>query len=294
MMAAVLVVATTASAWLVGAGESAPDPSAGSRQQAAVPSPPRGSFAVGPASVDPLLLPNLRSLPAEDVGIYPTPTGRELRFAGVLANLGAGPLEVAPNDDPGCPPGQRASTQTIYRDSNRSGRYEQGLDLTPHLRSTGCMLDHPTHQHWHFDASARYVLTDPRWDMVIVERAKVSFCLRDSRRLEASTTTPHTTPQWYDDCERDDIQGISPGWADVYKSELPGQRLELPADLPDGLYCLRIEADPGGLLRESDETDNASVRAIQITGSEVAIAGTGECEPGPAAAALAGRHSSAT
>jgi hypothetical protein len=154
----------------------------------------------------------------------------------------------------------------IYTDRTGDGRFARGEDKARVTTAAGCMLDHPTHKHWHFDAMASYSLARPGSSTPIVSREKVSFCLRDSREMLASTDRPR---RHYGDCGRNKVQGISPGWADVYKWTLPGQVLELPDDLADGQYCLHSAADPLGLLEEADEEDNAAVRSIRLTGNEV-------------------------
>nr|WP_269204748.1 lysyl oxidase family protein [Motilibacter deserti] len=124
------------------------------------------------------------------------------------------------------------------------------------------MLDHPTHDHWHLDAMARYALVDPATGRTVVAADKVSFCLRDNRRVAGATGRPEA--RHYGTCGRTREQGVAVGWADVYGHYLPGQALRLPARLRDGGYCLLLEADPDDLLLETDEDDNAAVLAIRI------------------------------
>jgi hypothetical protein len=68
-----------------------------------------------------------------------------------------------------------------------------------------------------------------------------------------------------------------PGWADVYSADLADQHLELPADLPDGPYCLHNEADPRELLLETDDDDNASVVTVRITATSATLEPTDLC-----------------
>ncbi|PSL05860.1 lysyl oxidase [Haloactinopolyspora alba] len=243
-----------------------------------------GTGATDPAAsrrarrAPPPMLPNLRSLPAEDVQIRPADEGgRELRFAAALANVGTGPLIAVPGDGPGCPTGQRRTSQVIAVDANRNGTYDRGTDPGGKRVEAGCMLDHPTHDHWHFDASASYVLTRPGDAEPIAATDKVSFCLRDSRRLAGERWAGAT--ETYGDCDRDSTQGISVGYADVYDVETDGQSLPLADDLPDGVYCLTLTADPNGLLRETREDDNAAVAAVRITGTQAADAPSTACAP---------------
>ena len=128
------------------------------------------------------------------------------------------------------------------------------------------MLEHPTHDHWHFDAMAGYSLSTPPGDRLSAQR-KVSFCLRDNRRVRGVETL--VAREHFGECTRGGPQGISPGWVDVYRAALDGQWLRVPAGIDGRLACLTLEADPADLLLESDETDNATSIPIRITGTRV-------------------------
>ncbi|HJU98885.1 MAG TPA: lysyl oxidase family protein [Jiangellaceae bacterium] len=215
------------------------------------------------------LLPNLRSLPAENVHLEFVDGQRRMRFASIIANAGLGPAEVVPDGLLPCPPGQRHASQVLYHDVAGNGRYDLATDVVKTTRPGGCMLDHPEHGHWHFDAMARYTLTRPGERSPLVASDKVSFCLRDNR--VTPTASPVRLPQFYGDCSRDRVQGITPGWADVYSADLADQHLDLPADLPDGIYCLHNQADPRELLLEAADDDNASVVTVRITATSAAL-----------------------
>lgn len=222
-----------------------------------------------------LLRPNLQSLPPEDLVIELADGERRLRFTSIIANSGLGPIETDPDGLLPCPEGQRHASQVLYRDANGDGRYERSVDTATLSRPAGCMLDHEGHEHWHFDAAARYALTAPGSDEPVAVAEKVSFCWRDNREVPAEADP--RPGQHYGDCTRDTVQGITPGWADVYPERLDDQHLDLPADLADGVYCLWNEADPLGLLLETDETDNAAVAAVQISGTSVEAAAADLC-----------------
>jgi hypothetical protein len=222
-----------------------------------------------------LLRPNLQSLPPEDVRIEIADGQRRLRFTSVIANTGQGPVETDPDGLLPCPPGQRHASQVLYLDADGDGSFERSTDTTTLSRPAGCMLDHDGHDHWHFDAAARYVLTAAGSEQLVAEAEKVSFCWRDNREVAAEVEP--RPDQHYGDCSHDTVQGITPGWADVYTERLDDQHLDLPADLADGVYCLWNEADPLGLLLERDETDNAAATAIEITGTGVAGAAADGC-----------------
>jgi hypothetical protein len=219
------------------------------------------------------LLPNMDSRKAKGVRIVKNPGApRHLLFTSTLVNRGVGPLEVVPQPGKVCPTGERDVAQAIYQDKSRDGRYQRLLEHKRVFRQAGCMEFHPSHNHWHVDASARYWLTKPGVTKRIVKHSKVSFCLRDSIRLPGKTR--HS---FYGACSRDARQGITPGWGDVYQWFLPGQELVLPRHLPKGLYCLHQRADPLDLFRESDETDNDSVRALRIRRTTVSYLPTSRC-----------------
>jgi hypothetical protein len=231
-----------------------------------------------PSPIRAPLLPNLQSLPPEDVQIEVVSGGeRRLRFTSIIANSGAGPVETDPDGLLPCPPGQRHASQVLYHDADDNGQYERSRDTATTSRPAGCMLDHEGHDHWHFDAAAKYTLVEPSGGTPVAEAGKVSFCWRDNREVPAQTDP--RPAQHYGDCTRDTVQGITPGWADVYPERLDDQHLDLPANLPDGVYCLWNEADPLDLLRESNDTDNAAVTPIRITGSDVAVTPAEVCEP---------------
>ena len=139
--------------------------------------------------------------------------------------------------------------QVLRRDDDRDGRYHPQRDQTTTTEGGACVLFHPTHEHWHIDGSSRYELLDPtgRWS---------SGPARSASAFETPTGCPAPTagPRVYEACARDRIQGISPGWGDLYDRDLDGQTLALPAGLPDGPYCLRMTADPFDCFSETDES----------------------------------------
>ncbi|HEU4542481.1 MAG TPA: lysyl oxidase family protein [Jiangellaceae bacterium] len=223
-----------------------------------------------------LLRPNLQSLPPEDLRIEVVDGQRRLRFTSIIANSGRGPVETNPDGVLPCPPGQRHASQVLYRDADGDGHYERSTDTATISRPAGCMLDHEEHEHWHFDAAAKYTFVQPGTEVPVSEAEKVSFCWRDNREVAAEVDP--RPERHYGDCSHDRVQGITPGWADVYTERLDDQHLNLPAELADGVYCLWNEADPLGLLLETVEIDNAAVTAVQISGTDAQAASPELCE----------------
>ena len=226
----------------------------------------------------PALLPNMRSLNAFGMRIERTSDRRLLRFAAALANLGPGPLLLNPRPGrAGCPPRRHRAVQRVYRDGDDDGRYRRTVDpVAGRPVDVGCMLRHPGHDHWHFDAMARYSLRLAGTDEPLASRKKVSFCLRDNRRVPDVPT--RVRREHFGECTRRSRQGISPGWVDVYDADLDGQTLTLPAGVDGRQLCLDLVADPRGVLLETDETDNGTTVGLRVRGTRVTRAGTSRCD----------------
>jgi Lysyl oxidase len=275
VVAAALVVAATAYVASASAGDGAEAPEHASGVAPGVADgAPQAPAPVGRAAMP--LPPDVRSLRARNLQIRVTPAGRRLRFAAMLANDGPGPLVLAPRERRRCPAGRRHADQLVHLDRNRDGRYQRRIDTARRARPAGCMLDHPTHDHWHFEAMAAYRLVDvtPR-RRVVSGRPKVSFCLRDNRPVPG--TTPRQRRAFFGACGRDVVQGISPGWVDLYDVRTPGQSVRLPRRMPGGVYCLVLRADPRDQLVETDETDNASALPVRIRGNRVSTPQVAAC-----------------
>ncbi len=238
---------------------------------------PAGVQATSADTVDPPLLPNLIVLEAADLSIQRTSAGRKLRFESALGNVGRGPVEVRPNRNRPCPAGKQHASQILYRDADGTGRFRRDIDTEVARRSAGCMVFHRYHDHWHFEAASRYSLYQKgNEETVRVARRKMSFCLRDSRRLPPSYGG-WMYPQTYVACSKTSPQGISIGWVDVYQSYLAGQAMLLPKNATDGLYCLQITVDPQNMLHESDDDDNTSMRAFRLDGDRIRLRDSSSC-----------------
>jgi hypothetical protein len=223
-----------------------------------------------PASTE---LPNLTALPPSYVEITlstsPTPPfdgdvqlylsephePRVLRLTAGAASVGSVALDLlgTPTADP------------LVLDAQQCVRWRA---LTCDSRtSVGALRWHAPHRHWHFNDFALYELRrltpegapDMSLAAVMSSSAKASFCLEDTYRHRPGG--PPT--QMYRGCSGL-RQGISPSWADVYDSSLPGQ--EMPLDgVTDGQYALVVTADPENHLLETDDSDNQAWAVIEIT-----------------------------
>jgi len=168
-----------------------------------------------------------------------------LRFSTATANNGMGRLEIRGGAI--ISPTQRQVNQRIYRS-----------DGTFYDRFAGTFTYHSSHGHVHFDDWSTYrlrtITEDGGVGEVVVEGAKESFCLFDLFVYDLDNPfIPF--PPFYGTCGF--VQGISPGWGDVYDLELPDQWVDITG-VPDGFYWLEAEVDPLDRILESDETNNAS------------------------------------
>jgi len=169
-----------------------------------------------------------------------------LKLSNATPNIGDGPLEIVQgeivNDT------QVFVNQHIYR-----------ADGTFWERPAGTFTFHEEHDHVHFDGWAAYRLRAMTEDGgvgdILSEGEKVSFCLVDFYVYDR-TNPNFRAPGLYTSCGFT-IQGITPGWADLYSLQVPGQHVDITG-IPDGMYWLESEVDPDDKILEKDETNNAS------------------------------------
>jgi hypothetical protein len=232
-------------------------------------SAPRAARAGG---TDPALLPDVIMRPITELRIRKSPGVKELRFASIIGNGGAGVVELKPDtpkssaqndcDGDGDPLNDRKAFQRIFGDVDGDGVFTRGVDEVIDQTYAGCSVFHVAHDHWHFEEFARYRLSKPKTGRVVAGSEKVSFCVRDSLRFDR--TLPGSPGSiHYGNCTQDSITGLSIGWADYYGSSLSGQELDI-RKLPNGRYCLRNEADPTDRLDESDEGNNGVSTLLRI------------------------------
>jgi hypothetical protein len=67
-----------------------------------------------------------------------------------------------------------------------------------------------------------------------------------------------------------ELQGLSAGWGDHYKSFLDGQSITLKG-IVDGIYALKSSANPGAILLESNYSNNAALVYLEIRGNSLTI-----------------------
>lgn len=138
---------------------------------------------------------------------------------------------------------------------------------------------------WHWASAALYSLLVPGGPPRISD--KVGFCFFDTWGGGATAYFSSDNPSPYGSywCHQPQDgtstvrMGVSPGLGDYYWSQLMYQWVDV-TDLPPGPYTLRAQVNPGGMVLESDTTNNTldDVRTIPgptaDSGSDPVPAGT--------------------
>lgn len=195
------------------------------------------------------LLPDVSLLASELTNAYIStsnpelPAGtRGLRFSTASVNYGNGRLEVRGGAITG---NIQQVNQRVFRDNG-----------TFWDRPAGSFTYHPEHAHIHFDDwtifRLKQVLPNGGVGSVVKEGAKTSFCIIELRRVNQNLPGHNASPG-YNSCGQ--VQGLRPGWADIYGASLFGQVIDLTG-VPDGVYWLEGDIDPNNQILESDETNN--------------------------------------
>ena len=207
----------------------------------------------------------------------------QLKMAVAIANIGSGPLEVAPdsslignccgNDTNKVIPNTRYDLfQRIYSKS--------GKRFTTSSIKTGTIYyeNMPGHHHYHVDdwIEMRLVKMINGKRKIMCKGAKVSYCLfttgmlyeKDNSSLidgkKYGTSMINYALGEYYACSLAK-QGISVGGYDYYGMMYEGQYLQLPKDFKNGKYWLEIEIDPDKKYAESNKKNNIFRMPITIS-----------------------------
>jgi hypothetical protein len=117
------------------------------------------------------------------------------------------------------------------------------------------------HHHWHLQHVASYSLWNDAKTAEVAPSQKVGFCLEDIQHIEpdkgpATPVYAHNAPPYPGFCRRWEpnstsvYEGISPGWRDIYPSEVAFQWVDV-SDVAPGEYWLREDVDPEHVLQEA-------------------------------------------
>jgi hypothetical protein len=191
-------------------------------------------------------LPNLVEQPPASLEVQSLDGRDILRFTSTVENDGAGPLVVVST---------RATAGAPFETVQLVGTRRLPLRVTVAYRRSG------GHDHFHLVGFQRYELRNARGDVIALDH-KVGYCLGDRRSLSGGR------PRWIGTCGRGRPralrieQGLSPGFADPYASDLGGQSFDVTS-LPAGDYELTNIVNPDRVFRESSYADDGgSVRFV--------------------------------
>jgi len=221
-----------------------------------------GTTATGPG-----LLPDLRTVVPSHLQIVNQQQHDYLRFSNGIANTGAGPLALRPENV-----GLVTNGIQEIRDIN-------GNVVSEHLASQYAF--HPAHNHWHLGDVALFEVRkgSPTGPVESGNSFKVTFCLIDWYALDGNSSTNDRT---FWDCETG-YQGISAGWVDQYHHSLEGQRLDLTG-APNGtdLYLVST-ANFAGKFLETTMTNNTEWVKFRLSqdsqgNRKVTVLGNSDCE----------------
>lgn len=209
---------------------------------------------------DPATLPDLVPLPSWGIGIHRSRRRDYLAFGANIWIKGNGPMVVEGFRREG----ERVmdAHQFFYQDGTPVGRAPVG-ELEYDERDG--------HEHWHFRQFAGYQLLAADKTTVVVS-TKESFCLVPTDAIDLTLPDADWRP-WQVGLSsacggRDDlwIREVLPvGWGDTYYQYLPGQSFDI-TDLPNGVYFIKVIANPGGQLYETTLANNATLRKVIIRG----------------------------
>ena len=169
-----------------------------------------------------------------------------LRLTSTIANIGAGAIELHVGNT--LPDDTQEVFQRIYDDA---GGFADRL--------AGTFVFHGSHNHMHFEGFAQFnlraIAPGNGVGDVVAGGGKTSFCLVDSVAYDDTLPGAPSDDVYGSTCAT--LQGISVGWADIYRHTLPDQWIDITG-VPDGRYYLEVIADPDDRLVEVDETNNAT------------------------------------
>jgi hypothetical protein len=229
------------------------------------------------------LLPDLYQRAPYDLAVVssPEPDGIHFRlgFASAVENVGAGPLLIV---------GHRSSTDEAAMRADQILRLRGGGTRT--VPDVGVLryVVSATHEHWHLERFDRYELRPVGAVSPLLEDRKTGFCLGDRYRVPSVPKIARLPRQTL--CGPGEpellrvVEGLSPGYGDVYPANIEGQYLDVTG-LPGGDYVLinRVNGD-GALLESHYRNDVASV-LIRLSWpdgqqSQPSLTVLDSCEPG--------------
>jgi len=219
-----------------------------------------------------LKCPNLRMAPPSDLHVQRAGHGRvRLLATNHIVNVGQGPLEL--RADRTSDPRYAKAFQVVYDRRHRPVYFpEAGYVYWKAIPGQG--------HYWKYYRAARFELwtlkPDGTRDAMIRTGPKLSYCLRDLKRVRSYARTPRgrVYPACSQDFGRRELRlGVSPGWADVYPSTYHENWISITG--LRGCFAFVHRADPAGELVEEHEDDNVGQRIIRLPARHGSVAPRG-------------------
>ncbi len=229
---------------------------------------PNARRPAGPARVPDVPKPDLRSLPAWDIGIGDGEDGDVagkdyMVFSANVWNAGPAPLVVDGFRKPG--KDLMDAYQYFYDAKGKQVGY----------KPTGTMEWDPRvgHEHWHFTDFASYRLLSAN-QKEIVRSGKEAFCLANTDAIDYTVKNANWHPFNTDlstACGQQSSLSVREvldvGSGDTYTQYRPGQSFDV-TDLPNGTYYIQVIANPEKRLYETDLTNNVALRKVVLSGTK--------------------------
>lgn len=133
------------------------------------------------------------------------------------------------------------------------------------------------HQHWHFEDFARYDLYQPSTKQD-VRSEKQSFCIAPTDAIDLTLPSADWQPDstglssacGFGDTGAIWMREVLPvGWGDTYYQTVAGQAFDV-THLPNGVYRLRITANPFHHLVETDYANDVAYQRLRLSGAGTA------------------------
>ena len=212
-----------------------------------------------PAGAASDLLPDLGMARLTDLKIEKTPDGRRLlRFSSIIVNIGDGPMELhGQRPDTATP--TMTTAQRIFDDAG--GHRDLPTDAVMYFGGDG-------HNHWHVRDLETFELTRLDKGSKVGTGAKHGFCFSDNYPYGSGQV-----PQYIGCGQAGDlsvIMGLSVGWGDLYRYNLPDQYVEITG-LGRGRYRLAGTADAENWFLEIEESNNSTWVDIRIRHGRVKV-----------------------
>jgi PKD domain/Proprotein convertase P-domain/Secretion system C-terminal sorting domain len=212
----------------------------------------------------------------------------ELRIGVGTPNIGYGPLDVRGISECFCDATPVSCSITVCPDGHAPKQKviqrvykKQGANISSYDRPAGFMEFHPTHGHIHVENWTSNTLRttgpdpDPSTWPVIGQDAKVSFCLVNLDNCTSNNGACVSNSQTIQYTQVGNpglgvasgcglVQGIFPGYLDIYYPGYDGQNIPL-INLCNGWYNIVSITDPENNMLEMDETNNIAVYPIFLS-----------------------------